>query len=78
MTETLAREIHCLGRTKTNVVLPPETVLPDGSYLSTIYPSPTARRRRSRQCGGPAKAGPYDVLRPLRRTQVCLQKPAGV
>jgi len=43
--QTLAREIHCLGRTKTNVVLPPETVLPDGSYLSTIYPSPTARRR---------------------------------
>jgi hypothetical protein len=43
---TLARGAHFLGRTKANVVLPPETVLPDGSYLSTLYPSPAARRRR--------------------------------
>lgn len=43
---TLAREAHFLGRTKANVVLPPETVLPDGSFLSTISPSATARRRR--------------------------------
>lgn len=43
---TLARGAHVLGRTKANVVLPPETVLPDGSYISTLYPSPTARRRR--------------------------------
>lgn len=43
---TLARGAHVLGRTKTNVVLPRETGLPDGSYLSTLYPSPTARRRR--------------------------------
>ena len=42
---TVDRGAHFLGRTKTNVVLPPETVLPDGSFLSTIYPSPTARRR---------------------------------
>jgi len=44
--QILAREAHFLGRTKANVVLPPETILPDGSYLSTMYPSPTARRRR--------------------------------
>ena len=43
---TLARGAHFLGRTKTNVVLPPAEGLPDGSYLSAIYPSPTARRRR--------------------------------
>jgi transposase IS4-like protein/DDE family transposase len=43
---TLAREAHFLGRTKGNVVLPVERVLPDGSYLSTIYPSTTARHRR--------------------------------
>ena len=44
--QTLARGAHFLGRTKANVVLPPERVLPDGSYLSTIYPSATARRHR--------------------------------
>ena len=43
---TLARGAHFLGRTKTNVVLPPAEGLPDGSYLSVVYPSPTARRRR--------------------------------
>jgi hypothetical protein len=43
---TLARGAHFLGRTKTNVVLPPAEVLPDGSYLSAIYPSQTARRRQ--------------------------------
>jgi hypothetical protein len=43
---TLAQGGAFLGRTKGNVVLPPQDVLPDGSYLSTVYPSPTARRRR--------------------------------
>jgi hypothetical protein len=43
---TLARGAAFLGRTKTNVVLPPTEVLPDGSYLSAVYPSTTARRRR--------------------------------
>src|SRR5215207_6673772 len=33
-------------RTKSNVVLPPAVVFPDGSYLSVVYPSPKARRRR--------------------------------
>ena len=44
---TLERGADFLGRTKANVVLPVERVLPDGSYLSTIYPSPTARRHRN-------------------------------
>src|SRR5262245_37192425 len=43
---TLARGAAFLGRPKANVVLPPADVLPDGSYLSAIYPSPTARLRR--------------------------------
>ena len=42
---TVDRGAHFLGRTKANVGLPPETGLPDGSFLTTIYPSPTARRR---------------------------------
>jgi Insertion element 4 transposase N-terminal/Transposase DDE domain len=48
---TLDRGAHVLGRTKAKVVLPVETVLPDGSFLSTIYPSPTARRRREQGLG---------------------------
>src|SRR5262245_31587855 len=48
---TLARGAAFLGRTKANVVLPPEEVLPDGSYLSTIYPSTPARRRREEGIG---------------------------
>jgi hypothetical protein len=43
---TLARGADFLGRTKTNVVLRPTEGLPDGSYLSVLYPSSTARRRR--------------------------------
>jgi Transposase DDE domain len=43
---TLARGADFLGRTKANIVLPPTAVLPDGSYLSAIYPSPKARRHR--------------------------------
>jgi len=50
----LARGAHFLGRTKTNVVLPPTGVLPEGSYLSTLFPSRTARRRRE---GGIAVRG---------------------
>ena len=41
---TRARGADFLGRTKANVLLPPQEDLPDGSYLSTIYPSPKARR----------------------------------
>jgi hypothetical protein len=35
-----------LWRTRSNAVLPVEQVLPDGSYLSRIYPSQKARRRK--------------------------------
>src|SRR5215211_4358422 len=43
---TRARGADFLGRTKAKVVLRPTEVLPDGSFLSVLYPSPTARRRR--------------------------------
>ena len=36
-----------LWRVKGNLRLPREQVLPDGSYLSTVYPSETDRRHRS-------------------------------
>jgi hypothetical protein len=62
--QTLARGAAFLGRTKTNVVLPPQEALPDGSYLSTIYPSTTARRRRE---GGLA----------VRVVEYALDTPAG-
>lgn len=44
---TRARGAHFLGRTKANVVLPPTEMLPDGSSLSIVYPSPKARRHRT-------------------------------
>jgi Transposase DDE domain/Insertion element 4 transposase N-terminal len=62
--QALTRGAAFLGRTKTNIVLPPEEVLPDGSYVSTIYPSPTARRRRE---GGLA----------VRVVEYALDTPAG-
>ena len=42
---TLARGAHVLGRTKGKVVLEPTEILPDGSFLAAVYPTPTARRR---------------------------------
>ena len=40
-----------LWRVKRNLRLPRETVLADGSYLTTIYPSEKDRRHRTRACG---------------------------
>jgi len=37
---------HLLWRTRSNALLPVEKVLEDGSYLSRIYPSEQARRRK--------------------------------
>lgn len=42
----LATGAEILWRVKTNLTLPCERRLEDGSYLSTIYPSPKARDRR--------------------------------
>ena len=39
---------HLLWRVKSNLVLACESRLPDGSYLSTVYPSPAERRRGNR------------------------------
>jgi hypothetical protein len=38
---------HLLWRVKSNLRLPREQVLPDGSYLTTVYPSEADRRHRS-------------------------------
>lgn len=43
---TRARGADFLGRVGKAIVLTPEVVLPDGSFLATVYPSPTARRQR--------------------------------
>lgn len=42
---TRARGAHVLGRVSKAVGLPPEEVLSDGSFLTTLYPSTDARRQ---------------------------------
>jgi len=42
----LGRGAECLGRVGKAIVLAPEELLRDGSFLAFVYPSPTARRRR--------------------------------
>jgi hypothetical protein len=44
--DTLGREADFLGRVGKAIVLRPEELLADGSFLAFVYPSPTARRRR--------------------------------
>jgi Insertion element 4 transposase N-terminal/Transposase DDE domain len=43
---TLERGAHCLGRTRSNVILEPTELLSDGSFLAQLYPTPKARRHR--------------------------------
>jgi hypothetical protein len=45
--DTLDREAHFLGRVGKAIVLVPEELLPDGSFLAYVYPSPAHRRRRA-------------------------------
>src|SRR3954465_7702712 len=44
--QALASGADLLWRVKGNLRLPCETALPDGSYLTTLYPTATERRRR--------------------------------
>jgi hypothetical protein len=44
--DTRSRQAHFLGRVGKAIVLTPEELLADGSFLASVYPSPTARRRR--------------------------------
>jgi hypothetical protein len=44
--QALASGADLLWRVKGNLRLPCETLLPDGSYLTTLYPTATERRRR--------------------------------
>src|SRR5215213_5394993 len=58
-----------LWRVKGNLRLPRETVLPDGSYLSTIYPSEADRRRRT----GGLQVGVAELKTQLRGARVVLR-----
>jgi Transposase DDE domain/Insertion element 4 transposase N-terminal len=62
--ETRARGADCLGRVGKAIILTPEQVLADGSYLATVYPSPTARRQR--RDGMPVRVIGYTIDDPAR------------
>ena len=49
-THTATMGAALLWRMKKNSVLPCDQSLADGSYLSTLYPTPTARRHRHKGC----------------------------
>ena len=67
-----------LWRVKGNLRLPRETVLPDGSYLSTIYPSEANRRHRT--SGLPLRVVEYQLedvpdAEPLYRVVTTILEP---
>jgi hypothetical protein len=43
--QVLRRNAHLLARIKSNLVFEPTKVLPDGSYLAKMYPSPADRKK---------------------------------
>ena len=43
--QVLAKGCHLLGRSKMSMIFNPIEILPDGSFLARIYPSPKARKR---------------------------------
>src|SRR3712207_9459394 len=55
--ETAATGADLLWRVKRNLRLPREAVLPDGSYLTTIYPSEKDRRHKA--AGIQVRVGEY-------------------
>jgi hypothetical protein len=61
---TLAREADFLGRVGKAVVLTPEELLSDGSFLAYVYPSPKARRQR--QGGLLVRVIEYAIADPAR------------
>jgi hypothetical protein len=61
---TQARGADFLGRVGKAIVLAPEEVLADGSYLATVYPSPTARRQR--RAGIAVRVIAYTIADPAR------------
>jgi len=62
--DTLAQGAHFLGRVGRAIVLTPEELLADGSFLASVYPSPIARRRR--QGGLPVRVIEYAIDDPAR------------
>jgi len=62
--DTLARQADFLGRVGKAAVLTPEELLPDGSFLACVYPSPKARRHR--RGGIPVRVIEYAIDDPAR------------
>jgi hypothetical protein len=62
--DTRARGAEFLGRVGKAVVLTPEQVLADGTFLSRVYPSPKARRHQ--QDGIPVRVIEYTIDDPAR------------
>jgi hypothetical protein len=77
--EAAATGAALLWRVKRNLRLPREAVLPDGSYLTTIYPSEKARRHRAK--GLPVRVVEYRLegvadAEPLYRLLTTILDPA--
>jgi len=62
--DALGRGAHVLGRVGKAIVLAPEEVLADGSYLARVFPSPTARRHQAD--GIRVRVVEYTIDDPLR------------
>ena len=62
--DTRAHGTHFLGRVGKAIVLLPERSLPDGSFLATVYPTPTARRHH--QDGIQVRVIEYTLNDPVR------------
>lgn len=62
--DTRMRGAHFLGRVGKAIVLTPEQALPDGAFLATVYPTPTARRQR--QDGVQVRVVEYTLDDPAR------------
>jgi hypothetical protein len=62
--DTRARRAELLGRVGKAIVLAPEELLPDGSFLAYVSPSPTHRRKR--QDGVLARVIEYAIDDPAR------------
>jgi transposase IS4-like protein/DDE family transposase len=62
--DTRERRAECLGRVGKAIVLEPEELLRDGSFLAFVYPTPKHRRRRT---GGiPVRVIEYAIDDPAR------------
>ncbi len=65
--DTRTRAAELLGRVGKALVLDPEQVLPDGTFLARIYPTPKARRHQ--QDGIVVRVIEYTIDDPAPRTR---------